>query len=181
MKIGIVAGTTRPGRQSVGVASWVAARMRDQQGLEPQVVDLGELALPLFDEPEHPRARRYRHDHTKAWSATVEEWKALVIVTPEYNHSYPGSLKNALDFLYQEWHGLPVGFVSYGGKSAGVRAVHHLQPVALELGMRLLHADVAIAFHRDHLDEDGAFHADERHEQELAILLCQIREESKRV
>jgi len=176
MRVGVIAATTRPGRKSIGVAGWVATRTGDRDALEPDVIDLGELNLPLFDEPEHPRNRRYQHDHTRTWSATVDEWDALVIVTPEYNHSYPGSLKNALDYLYWEWHGLPVGFVSYGGKSAGVRAVQHLQSVALELGMHPLHADVAIAFHRDYLDEADAFHPDDRHECELGALLDELQE-----
>lgn len=179
MTIGIIAGTTRPGRQSVGVAGWVAARMGERDGLQLDLVDLGELGLPMFDEPEHPRHRRYQHEHTKVWSRRVEGWSAVVIVTPEYNHSYPGSLKNALDFLYREWHGLPVGFVSYGGKSAGVRAIHDLQPVALELGMRPLRRDVAIAFHRQHLDEQGVFRPSERQEHELSDLLTELQETTR--
>lgn len=176
MKVGIVAATTRPGRHSRGVAAWVATTMRERSEgqLVPDLVDLGELALPMFDEPEHPRHSRYQHAHTKAWSGRVESWDAVVIVTPEYNHSYPGSIKNALDFLYQEWRDLAVGFVSYGGKSAGVRAVHDLQPVTLELGMHPLHSDVAIAFHRDHLDEHGAFRPTERHAYELRGLLAEL-------
>lgn len=175
-RMGVIAATTRPGRKSVGVAQWVASRARERDGIEVDLVDLGELGLPMFDEPEHPRHQRYQHEHTKAWSVRVAGWDAVVITTPEYNHSYPGSLKNALDFLYREWRGMPVGFVSYGGRSAGIRAVHDLHPVVLELGMRPLHADVAVAFHRDHLDEHGDFHASERQEHELARLLDELQE-----
>jgi NAD(P)H-dependent FMN reductase len=87
------------------------------------LVDLKEVNLPLLDEPEHPRLQHYRHDYTKAWSATVQRADAYVFVTPEYNHGAPPVLINALDCVFVEWNYKPAGFVSYGGVSAGTRSV----------------------------------------------------------
>jgi NAD(P)H-dependent FMN reductase len=69
---------------------------------ELETVDLAELRLPLPDEPKHPRLRRYTKDHTHAWSATVDDADAVVMITSEYNYGYPAALKNAIDFLRHE-------------------------------------------------------------------------------
>ena len=125
----IIIASTRPGRVGEPVADWFSARARQHGGFELDVVDLAELALPFMDEPNHPRLRRYEHQHTKDWSARVDAADAFVFVTPEYNHSYNAPLKNAIDYLHQEWEYKPVGFVSYGGVAAGTRAVQALKQV----------------------------------------------------
>ncbi len=119
-------------------------------------VDLADLALPMFDEPEHPRFGRYQHDHTKRWQALVAPADAVVFVTPEYNWSFPASLKNALDFLNPEWRDKPVGFVSYGGVSAGTRAVTAIRPVVNALGMVAVVTAVNVPFYQQFL-ADGLF------------------------
>lgn len=131
----VVLGSTRPTRTAEPVGRWVAERARTHGGFEVRVADLAEHALPLLDEPEHPRTGRYAHDHTRRWSEVVGASDAFVLVTPEYNHSYPAALKNALDYLSREWADKPVGFVSYGGVSAGTRAVTALKPVVSALRM----------------------------------------------
>src|SRR5690606_20059283 len=90
-------------------------------------VDLKEINLPLLDEPKHPRLGEYEHEHTKRWSATVTRADAFVFVTPEYDFGPPASLINALQYLVKEWAYKPVGLLSYGGVSAGLRSANALR------------------------------------------------------
>ena len=112
--------STRPSRKGPAVAAWFESLARAHGVFDIELVDLAAINLPVMDEPEHPRLRRYQHAHTKAWSAQIESADAFVFVTPEYNFSAPPSIINALDYLVFEWAYKPVGFVSYGGVSAGV-------------------------------------------------------------
>ncbi len=93
----IVIASTRPGRGGWPVAQWFIQRAADHGAFEVEVVDLVEFRLPLLDEPNHPRLRQYTNPHTHEWSAKVDGADAFVFVTPEYNHGYPASLKNAID------------------------------------------------------------------------------------
>jgi len=97
-RLTIVIASTRPGRAGRPIAEWFADRARTHGAFDVHVADLAEIALPLLDEPHHPRLRRYEHQHTKDWSATVEASDAFVFVTAEYNHGYPAALKNAVDY-----------------------------------------------------------------------------------
>ena len=141
----IVIASTRPGRAGKPIGDWFADRCRQDGRFAVEVTDLAELALPLMDEPHHPRTRNYVHEHTRAWSRLVESSDALVFVMPEYNHGFCASLKNALDYLYDEWAFKPVGFVSYGGISGGTRAVQLLKPVLSCLRMLPATDQVALA------------------------------------
>lgn len=132
----VIIASTRPGRVGLPVGNWVADATRAHGGFEVQVSDLGEIDLPMFDEPEHPRFGRYQHEHTQRWSRTIGESDAFVFVFPEYNYGYPASLKNAIDYLSNEWAYKPVVLVSYGGVSGGLRAAMGLQQVLT--GVRLL-------------------------------------------
>src|SRR5215210_7708343 len=122
-RVMVIAGSVRPGRMALPIARWVERELEALEDVEVDLVDLGELALPLMDEPHHPRLREYTKPHTRAWSERVEAADGFVLVSPEYNHSYSPALKNALDYLSQEWTRKPVAFVSYGGVSAGTRGV----------------------------------------------------------
>jgi len=129
----------------------------------------------MLDEPRHPRFRQYEHDHTKAWSARVDAADAFVFVTPEYNHGYPASLKNAIDFLHHEWRHKPVGFVSYGGVAAGTRSVEQLQQVATAVKLHPLIEQVNIPFYQQFIGEDdGEVHANEVMEQAARAMLDQL-------
>jgi NAD(P)H-dependent FMN reductase len=154
-RLTIIIGSTRPGRAGLPIATWFADRARSHGAFDVDVVDLAELDLPLLDEPNHPRLRRYTQQHTKDWSATVDAGDAFVIVTPEYNHGYPAALKNAIDYLHEEWQDKPVGFVSYGGVSAGTRAVQQLKQVVTTLKLLPVLESVSIPFHTQFIDEDG--------------------------
>jgi NAD(P)H-dependent FMN reductase len=147
-KIGIIIGSTRPGRNGEAVARWVyevAARRGDA---EFELVDLLDYRLPHLDEELPPSMGQYAQPHTLAWSRTIASFDGFVMVTPEYNHSTSGALKNAIDFLYHEWNNKAVGFVSYGG-AGGTRAVEHLRLIAGELQMADVRAQVALSLFTD--------------------------------
>ncbi|GGU16286.1 NADPH-dependent FMN reductase [Lentzea flava] len=122
IRIGIILGSTRPGRRGEQVARWVQERATARGDAEFEVIDLLDHPLPHLDE----LPGEYRNAHTRAWSATIASFDGFVVVTPEYNHSVPGALKNALDFLRAEWRNKAMGFVSYGGVG-GARAVEQLR------------------------------------------------------
>jgi NAD(P)H-dependent FMN reductase len=145
-KLQVIIASTRPGRVGPTVADWFVQRAAEHGGFDIGVTDLAELALPLLDEPHHPSIRQYQHQHTKDWSAIVDEADAFVFVMPEYNYTFTAPLKNAIDYLHTEWKYKPVGFVSYGGISGGLRAVQSLKPVVTTLSMFPLPASVSLPF-----------------------------------
>jgi NAD(P)H-dependent FMN reductase len=173
-RLTVIIGSTRPGRAGLPIATWFADRARSHGGFDLEVVDLAELNLPLLDEPGHPRLRQYVHQHTKDWSAIAEASDAFVIVTPEYNHGYPAALKNAIDFLHEEWRDRPVGFVSYGGVSAGTRAVEQLKQVVTTLRMVPVSEAVSIPFHSQFIGEEGVVQANEIMEQAADAMLDEL-------
>jgi NAD(P)H-dependent FMN reductase len=152
----VIIVSTRPGRAGKSIADWFVKEAQRDGRFDIEVTDLAELALPPLDEPHHPRLRNYVHGHTRAWSRTVEDSDAFVFVMPEYNHGFAAPIKNALDYLHDEWAHKPVGFVSYGGISAGMRAVQMLKPVLSCLRMIPVTDQVAVANHMQFLD-DGVF------------------------
>ena len=155
--IQVIAASTRPGRRGIAVARWLQQLAEQHAGFDVELVDLAEVDLPLFDEPRHPRLQQYAHQHTKDWSATVSRADAFVFVTPEYNHSYPAALKNALDFLSMEWADKPVGLASYGGVSAGLRAATALKPVLATLRMVPVVEAVSVPFFAEHITAEDEF------------------------
>jgi NAD(P)H-dependent FMN reductase len=150
----VVIASTRPGRLGLSVGRWVAETAAAHGGFQVEVADLAELALPLMDEPHHPRLGQYVHEHTHRWSALVDAADAFVLVTPEYNHGPAASLLNAISYLYREWRYKPVGFVSYGGASGGMRSVEALKPVLSRLSMMALPEAVAIHHVRSQVAAD---------------------------
>src|SRR5690348_8280639 len=157
----VILATTREGRKGPSVADWFMELVKKEQDFEAELLDLKAIGLPFMDEPEHPRFRRYHHEHTKRWSGIIDSADAFVFVTCEYNYGMPAPLKNALDFLYQEWNYKPVGFVSYGGISGGIRAVQMLKLVVTAQKMMPLAEGVHIPFFAKRIDEAGQFHGDE--------------------
>ena len=152
----VVIASTRPGRAGEPIGRWFAGQCRGDERFSVGVTDLAELALPLMDEPNLPRVRQYIHEHTRAWSRTVDAADCFVFVMPEYNHGFCAGLKNAIDYLHQEWARKPVGFVSYGGVSGGMRAVQLLKPVLTCLRMLPVTEQVALANYAQYL-HDGRF------------------------
>ena len=147
-RVAIVVGSTRPGRKADAVARWVhdVAAQRDDATFE--VVDIADHALPHLDEPVPPLAGHYSQPHTHEWAAKIGSFDAYVFVTPEYNHSIPGALKNAIDFLFAEWNDKAAGFVSYG-VDGGIRAVEQLRLVMGELKIADVRHHVALSFADD--------------------------------
>ena len=160
-RLTVIIGSTRPGRAGLPIAEWFVERARAHGEFDVQVADLARPALPLLDEPNHPRLGQYTNRHTEDWSAAVAASDAFVMVTPEYNYGYPAALKNAIDYLHDEWKYKPVGFVSYGGVAAGTRAVQQLKQVVTTLRMLPVFESVNIPFHSRFLDDEGRVQADE--------------------
>jgi NAD(P)H-dependent FMN reductase len=152
----IVIASTRPGRIGLPVGEWIEARALGHGGFDVDLADLAEIDLPFMDEPKHPRLREYTHQHTKDWSARVAAADAFVFVLPEYNYGFTAPLKNALDFLNQEWNYKPVGLVSYGGISAGTRAAQMVKQVVTTLKMFPVTEAVSIPFVAQFIGEGGA-------------------------
>ena len=152
----VIVASTRPGRVGEPTARWIAERAEKHGAFEVDIVDLAEVDLPMFAEPNHPRLGRYTLQTTKDFSALIDRADGFVLVFPEYNHSYNAALKNALDHLNREWAGKPVGMVSYGGVAAGSRAAVALETVLVALQMRII-GSVPIPFIAQfvHDDEDG--------------------------
>lgn len=147
-KIAVIVGSTRPGRNGEQVARWVLEHARQRSDATYELVDLAEVDLPLLDEAMPPAMGQYAHEHTRAWATTIAGFDGFVIVTPEYNHSVPAALKNALDYLHAEWSNKAVGFVSYGS-AGGVRAVEHLRGIAGELQLADVRAQVSFTLATD--------------------------------
>ncbi len=173
-RLHVVVASTRPGRVGLPVGEWIYQRAVEHGGFEVEWVDLAEVDLPFYDEPEHPRLQRYQHQHTKAWSARVERADAFVFVTPEYNFGFTAPLKNAIDFLHREWAYKPAGIVSYGGVAAGTRAAQMLKQVLTTLKMTPMVEAVSIPFVKQFLDEDGRIRANETMEQAADAMLDEL-------
>jgi NAD(P)H-dependent FMN reductase len=166
----IIVASTRPGRVGVHVGAWITAVAHRHPGFTVEVLDLAEIALPLIDEPNHPRLAKYTHDHTKAWSASIAGADAFVFVMPEYNYSFTAPLKNAIDYLFVEWQHKPVGLVSYGGVSGGLRAAQQIKQVVTTLSMMPLVEAVTIPMVATHI-VDGELKPTELMEQSAAAML----------
>ncbi len=172
LKIAIIVGSTRPGRNGATVARWVFDRAQKRNEAQFELVDIVDYHLPLLDEPIPPSFGQYIQPHTQAWSRKIAEFDGYVFVTPEYNHSTSGALKNAIDYLYSEWNNKAAGFVSYGSMS-GARAVEQLRPVMAELQIGDVRAQVAFSLFTD-FENFSEFKPDPRHEAEVDIMLDQV-------
>jgi NAD(P)H-dependent FMN reductase len=170
----IIIASTRPGRVGPSVASWFFDRAIKDGSFEPELIDLAEVNLPMFDEPKHPRFGDYAHQHTRDWSATIQRGDAYVFVLPEYNFGFNAALKNAIDYLNAEWRYKPLGFVSYGGVSAGTRAVQMLKLVVTGLKMVPMTEAVHIPFVQQFLDDQRVLQPNEIMEDSATALLDEL-------
>lgn len=170
----IIIASTRPGRKGPAVANWFLKCVEHFPDFEVEVLDLKEIDLPMMNEPEHPRFQKYSHEHTKSWSRIIAGADAFVVVTPEYNFSYPAPLKNALDYLFAEWNEKPMAFVSYGGISGGTRSVQDIKGPVTTLGMVPLMQAVNIPFFSQFINAEGIFEGDERLERSADAMLKKL-------
>lgn len=174
-KLKVIIGSTRPSRKGPIVADWFLEIAKKHSDFDVELLDLKEINLPFMDELEHPRAQKYANTHTKKWSKTIDNADAFVVVTPEYNFGYPATLKNALDYLSVEWADKPMGFVSYGGVSAGTRAVQELKLPVTTLGMMPLPQAVNIPFFTKFINENNVFEANEPLNKSANVMLNKLQ------
>lgn len=172
LKIAIILGSTRPGRNGEAVAKWVHEHAETRRDAEFELVDVKDFNLPLLDEPVPPSMGQYSKEHTKRWAAKIASFDAYVFVTPEYNHSTSGALKNAIDFIYKEWNNKAAGFVSYGG-AGGARAVEHLRLIMAEMQVATVRAQVMFSLMTD-FENFSTFKPAARHEPSLTAMLDQL-------
>ncbi len=172
LKVGIILGSTRPNRNGEAVAKWVLDQVQGRSDAGYELVDIKDFDLPLLDEPIPPSMGKYSQPHTKRWAEKIASLDAFVFVTPEYNHSTSGALKNAIDFLYREWNNKAAGFVSYGS-AGGARAVEHLRLIMAEVQIADVRAQVMFSLATD-FKNYSEFTPDPRHEKELDVMVQQL-------
>ena len=169
MLIQVIVGTTRQGRFSDRVARWVFGDLRAQQGMDIELVDLRDYALPLFDAPSSPARspRAYQTDEVARFGRVVDRADGYVVLTGEYNHGYPAALKNAMDHTFVEWRRKPIAFVAWGNVG-GARAVEQLRQVAVEFEMAPLR-------HAVHILPDVFLAARQASDQEIASAFAPLK------
>ena len=156
LKIKIILASVRQGRFGDKPAKWIYDIAERMEELSPEILDLLDHQLPMFAEvvsPAHTQGE-YRLKETNIWAKKIAEADGFIIVTPEYNHGYPASLKNNIDYLYKEWLKKPVGFVSYGS-TGGARVIEQLRQVAIELQMAPIRNSVHINAPWNLVEKDG--------------------------
>lgn len=154
LNIAIIPGTSRPQALNPQIVSWVEQQLAANDDVRAEVVDFGSFDLPLLDEVVPAGAKMYANDHTKAWGAKLEEFDAFIFVTPEYNHSISGSLKNALDFVATEFNHKVAGIVNYGADK-GVRAAEHLRHILANYKLAVVRDQASFSIFTD--VADGTF------------------------
>jgi NAD(P)H-dependent FMN reductase len=172
VRIGIIIGSTRPGRVGDQVARWVLEQARSRSDAEFELVDLVDFALPHLDEAVPAAMGQYAQAHTKAWAEKVDSFDGYIFVTPEYNHSTSGALKNAIDFVYAEWNNKAAGLVSYGS-AGGTRAAEHLRLILGELQVADVRQQVSFSLMTD-FEAYTTFTPAEYHAGMLAAQLDQL-------
>ncbi|MFF4880487.1 NADPH-dependent FMN reductase [Micromonospora sp. NPDC000668] len=186
LRVGLIVGSTRPGRRGAAVARWVMEVAERHEAVRAgdavfTLVDLAEQALPLLDEPVPALFGDYRRPHTRRWAAVVDGCDAFVFVTPDYNRSIPAALKNGIDYLYAEWTGKVAGVLSYGVQG-GNRAADHLRAILTEVRTVVVPTGVALSIFTD-FDFTGAdpgdrtagrFAPGDGREAELSTMLAEV-------
>lgn len=174
-KLNIIICSTRPGRVGPKIARWFDGYARAHGGFEVELVDLADFALPVFDEPKHPRLGQYEHEHTKAWSRSVASGDAFVFVTPEYDYFAPPALVNALIYLSNEWAYKPAGIVSYGGISGGLRSAQSVKLLLTTLRIMPIPEGVPVPMFSQFIGEDGSFQPSEPISGGAKLMLDELR------
>lgn len=155
VQVAVIVASTREGRFAETVADWFLGLASRRLDLWIDPIDLARTQLPTRLPVRRPRDGDYP-DEVMPFAERIARADGFVVITPEYNHGYPGALKNALDLVNAEWRAKPMGFVSYGGPAGGIRAVEQLRQVAVELHLVPLRDAVAIPMARTAFGEDGS-------------------------
>jgi len=168
MKVGIIVGSTRPGRKAAAVAKWAHEILKSRKDAEYEIVDIADYNLPLLDEPVPPSMGQYSKAHTKTWAGKIASLDGFIFVTPEYNHGTSAALKNAIDFLFHEWNNKAAGFIGYGS-AGGVRAVESLRLTMGEIKVADVRAQVMLSLYTD-FENFTVFKPHERHDRSMHAL-----------
>lgn len=153
--VGIILGSSRPGRICPEIADWARNRLENDR-LDWHLIDLAEINLPFLDEAELPARHHYQKEHTIKWSETIKNLDGFIFVFPQYNWGYPAVLKNALDYLYDEWSGKPVSFICYGGHG-GFQAALGMRLVTQGLNMNNMSTSLSLTIEKEMFDESMKF------------------------
>jgi len=172
VRIGIIIGSTRPGRNAPQVANWVYEIAKKRNDAEYELVDIADYNLPVYDEAVPPSMGPPSKEHTKKWAAKIASLDGFVFVTPEYNRATTGALKNAIDFLYGEWNNKAAGFVAYGS-FLGARAVENLRLIMGELQVADVRAQVGLSLFTD-FENFSVFKPGPHHEPSVTAMLDQV-------
>ena len=172
LRIGIILGSTRPGRNGEAVAKWTYDIASKRTDAEYELIDIAEYDLPLLDEPVPPSFGQYSKEHTKRWAAKIASFDGFVFVTPEYNHGISGALKNAIDFLFAEWNNKAAGFVGYGS-AGGARAVESLRLVMGEVMIADVRLQVMLSLFED-FENYSVFKPHPRHADSVNAMIDQV-------
>ena len=144
--ISVIVGSTRQGRFSEKPARWILQHLKKRSGVDARLLDLRDFPMPFFDQPVSPATPGrppYENDVVKKWTAEIAQADGFVFVTPEYNYGPPAVLKNAIDWVYPEWHRKAACFVSYRS-AGGVRSVQQLRQTVIELQLAPIRSSVHI-------------------------------------
>lgn len=179
--IKIILGSTRPGRFGIQPATWLMEQTKQIKNARFELIDLAEVNLPLLDEPNSPAQRNYTKAHTKQWSEVINAADGFLFITPEYNFSTSAALKNAIDFVWQEWNYKPVAFLSYGGQAGGARAVEHLRGIAAQLHMFDLREQLVLSNYWANLDDAGQYQFSDSQAAEAKNMLEKLTFWSKKM
>jgi NAD(P)H-dependent FMN reductase len=171
--IAVVVCSTRPGRLGDKVARWFHGLALQDTALDARLVDIAAFNLPVYNEARHSRLGDYEHAHTRAWARCIGAADGFAFVAPEYNHGPSPALVNALTYLGPEWAFKPAGFVSYGGRSGGIRAAQLTKPILSALRMFPTKNGVMIPTAKSFVEEDR-FAASEQLDKEGRGLLAEL-------
>jgi NAD(P)H-dependent FMN reductase len=172
LKVAIILGSTRPGRNGKAVADWVVERAAARSQAKYELVDLADYPLPHLDEPLPPSYGQYAGDHTKAWALKIASYDAFIFVTPEYNHSTSAVLKNAIDYLAAEWYNKTAAFVSYGSLG-GARAIEHLRAICSELQIAHVRQQLSFSLFSD-FEDFSKFRPQAMHDAAATVMFDQL-------
>jgi NAD(P)H-dependent FMN reductase len=172
LKIAVILGSTRPGRNGKAVADWVIEQSAGRTGADYELVDLLDFPLPHLDEAIPPSAGQYQNDHTKQWAEKIAQYDGFVFVTPEYNHSTSSVLKNAIDYIYAEWNNKAAAYVSYG-TLGGARAIEHLRAISAELQLAGVRQQLSFSLFTD-FENFSTFAPGPQHTATAPVLFDQL-------
>lgn len=177
MKIGIIIGSTRPGRLGAQVGRWVHENAVSRGDADYELLDLDDYDLDLLSEPTVPGAanRKYDNPKTRRWSETIDGCDGFVFVSPEYNHGVPAALKNAVDVIYPEWNHKALTLVGYGADGA-VRATEQWRTIAANVHLHATRAQLSLSTFSDvsTVGEEQKFIPDDRRTGELSAALDEL-------